>query len=82
MPISGFNEHSEMAAASEQYSIRAVGRSENPKEPAIYITSAKRLGGWVQKMAVVAYVHYWINADIVSGWVGRSEKVKTSADVI
>ena len=31
LPISGFNEHSEMAAASEQYSIRAVGRSKNPK---------------------------------------------------
>ena len=68
-----------MAAASEQYSIRAVGRSENPKEPAIYITSAKRLGGWVQKVAVVAYVHYFINDDIVLKWIDqkRSKQVLT-----
>ena len=43
-----------------------------------YITSAKRVGGWVQKIAVVAEVQY-CNADIVGG---GSEKVQKYADVI
>ena len=34
-----------------------------------YITSAKELGGWVQKMAVFADVHYCTFADLVGGWV-------------
>ena len=47
-----------------------------------YITSAKGLGECVRKMAIFAYVQYCIYADIVSGWVDRSEKVQKYADVI
>ena len=43
-----------------------------------YITSAKGLGGWGQKMAIFADVQYSIYADIVGG----SEKVQKYADVI
>ena len=43
-----------------------------------YIMSAKGLGGWVQKMAMLADVQYYIYADIVGG----SEKVKKYADII
>ena len=32
-----------------------------------YITSAKELGGWGQKMAIFADVQYCIYADIVGG---------------
>ena len=40
-----------------------------------YITSAKILGGWVQKKAVFADVHYCIiYADICSGWVLNVQK--------
>ena len=39
-----------------------------------YITSAKRLNGWVKKMASFSDVQYHIYADIVSGWVGKSPK--------
>ena len=34
-----------------------------------YITSAKGLSGWVQKMAIFADLQHWIYADIVFGWV-------------
>ena len=44
-----------------------------------YITSAKGLGGWVQKMAIFADVQYCIYADTE---VGGLEKVQTYADVI
>ena len=40
-----------------------------------YITSAKELGGWVQKMAVFADVHY-------GRWPGGSDKVQICAKVI
>ena len=43
-----------------------------------YIMSARGLGGWVQKMAMLADVQYYIYADIVD----RSEKVKRYADII
>ena len=36
-----------------------------------YIMSAKGLGGWVQKMAMLADVQYYIYADKVGGSVGR-----------
>ena len=40
-----------------------------------YITSAKDLDGWVQKLASFADVPYSIYTDIVQ-WVGGSEKLK------
>ena len=43
-----------------------------------YITSAKRLGWWVHKMAIFADVQYCIYADIV-GWSGKAQQC---ADVI
>ena len=52
-------------------------RREHP-----YITSAKRLGGRVQKFAIFGDVQYCIYADIVGGWVGGSENVQKCADVI
>ena len=39
-----------------------------------YITSEKGLGGWVQKMAIVADVQYCIYTDIVSGWFRKVQK--------
>ena len=49
-----------------------------------YITSAKGLGGWVQKMAIFADVQYCIYADIVGGSeiAGGSEKVQKYGDII
>ena len=44
-----------------------------------YITTAKGLGGWVQKAAIFEDVQYCIHAD---KWLGGSEKVQKSADVI
>ena len=44
-----------------------------------YITSAKGLDEWVQKMAVFYDVQYCIYADIV---VGGSEKVQNDGNVI
>ena len=43
-----------------------------------YITSAKELVGWVQKMAVFTDVQYCIYADMVD----ESEKVQKCTDVI
>jgi hypothetical protein len=43
-----------------------------------YITSAKRLGGWLWKMTIFADVHLCIYADIMGG----SGKVQKYADVI
>ena len=36
-----------------------------------YITSAKRLGGWVKKIAVFADVQYCIYADMETGIIPR-----------
>ena len=47
-----------------------------------YITSAKELGGWVQKKSIFGDVQFFIYADIVGGWVGGSEKIQKYADVI
>ena len=38
-----------------------------------YITSAKGLGWWGQKMAVFSDVQYCIYADNHSGWVGQKK---------
>ena len=46
-----------------------------------YITSAKDLDGWVQKLASFADVPYSIYTDIVQ-WVGGSKKVTEIVDVI
>ena len=40
-----------------------------------YITSAKGLDGWGQRMAILADVHYYIYADIVGGWIRNSPKM-------
>ena len=44
-----------------------------------YITSAKKLDGWGQTMALLADVQYCIYAEIVgsrnSGWVRKSSKI-------
>ena len=40
-----------------------------------YITSAKGLGGWVQKMAIFADEQYCIYADIEVGWVRKKSKL-------
>ena len=40
-----------------------------------YITSAKGLGEWVQKIAIFADVHYCIYADILGGWVRKRTKI-------
>ena len=40
-----------------------------------FITSAIILGGWVRKMAIFANVQYFMYADIVGGWVGKSPKI-------
>ena len=51
------------------------------KRPSLYYVSKK--AGWAGlKMAIFADVQYYIHADIVSGWVIRSEKVPIYADVI
>ena len=48
----------------------------------IYITIARGLGGLVRKLAIFAVILYCIYADILSEWVGMSEKVQEYANVI
>ena len=50
--------------------VKLYGHRDNP-----YITSAKGLGWWGQKMAIFADVQYCICADIVGGWVRKSPKI-------
>ena len=40
-----------------------------------YITSAYKLGGWVQKMSIFADVQYCIYADLECGWVRKGLKL-------
>ena len=48
----------------------AAGLRDHP-----YITSAKRVGGWIQKMANFADVQYCIYAYKVGGWGPKRPKI-------
>ena len=52
------------------YERTAISTRDHP-----YITSAKGLGGWGQKMTIFADVQYCIYADIVGGWVRNRPKI-------